>query len=255
MVVPGLIVLHHPFLDALGSHLPGDVDFSIRAAFRREHRELNGIEGFSRIAPCNICQELLRLRLQYRVVGTHAPLLIIDGPVQKHTHILLCQRLEFKDHRPGNQSAVHLEIRVLRRGSNQNQRSVLHKGKKIILLPLIEAVNLIHEKNRFFLVHSEGILGFGHDLLHVFFPSGSGVDLGKFRAGGVGDDLRQRSLSGSRRAIKNDGTQLVRLDRAVEHLVLSDDMLLPHHLIQGPRAYSGSQRGFLFHRIASCIFK
>ena len=93
-------------------------------------------------------------------------------------------------------------------------------------------MDFIDEKDRFFPIHAHGILRPGHDLLHILFPSDSCINLGELRTCGIGDHLCQRGFPCSGRAVKNDGADFIRLDRAIEQLVLSDNMLLPHHFIQ-----------------------
>ena len=54
---------------------------------------------------------------------------------------------------------------------------------------------------------------------------------------------------------KYNRAQLIRLDSPVKQLVLSDNMLLPHHLVQRGWPEPGGQRSLLLHRIASHIVK
>ena len=91
--------------------------------------------------------------------------------------------------------------------------------------------------------------------LHVLFPRGSRVYLFEHGSCGICDDLGERRFSGSRRPVKNDGGKLVRFYRPVEELVLSDDVLLPHHLVQSPRAEPCRERSLGFFILLGHILK
>ena len=116
-------------------------------------------------------------------------------------------------------------------------------------------MDLVDEQDRLFPVHAPVLLGLLHHRFHVVFPGYRGVDLPEIRTGGVGDDLGQRGFAGARRAVKNHGADLVRLDRPVQQPVFSNDVLLAHHLVQRPGTQPGRQRTLLFHRIFPHIIK
>ena len=69
------------------------------------------------------------------------------------------------------------------------------------------------------------------------------------------DDFCKRRLTGSRRTVQYDGTQLIRFDCTVQQLIFSYNMLLPHHLIQRRGAKSGCKRRLRFLLLFSHIFK
>ena len=71
----------------------------------------------------------------------------------------------------------------------------------------------------------------------------------------MGDDLRNRCLAGPRRSVEDDRPQLVRLNRTVEQLILSQNMLLSHDLFQPHRTHPGGERGFGFHGAGSHIIE
>ena len=116
-------------------------------------------------------------------------------------------------------------------------------------------MDLIHEQYGFPSVHANVILGLLHHLLHVLFSRHRGVNLPEIRTGGIGNDLGQSCLPGSRRSVKNNGAQLIRLYGPVQQLILSHNMLLPHHLIQGPWTEPGCQRRLPLHILFSHIIK
>lgn len=49
---------------------------------------------------------------------------------------------------------IHLEIRIFRCGSDQNDRAVLDKRKQIVLLSLVETMDLIDKQDRFLSIHA-----------------------------------------------------------------------------------------------------
>ena len=165
------------------------------------------------------------------------PLLIHQLP-----DILLLQGLQLKNTRPGQQRPVHLKIWIFRGCADEDQRAVLHKGQKVVLLSLVETVNLVHEQDGFLPIHAHVVLGRMHHFLHVFFSGHRGVDLPEIGAGGVGDHLGQRGFSRARRSVKDNGAQLVRLDGPVQKLVPAHNVLLAHHLVQRFGAQPGGQR-------------
>ena len=91
--------------------------------------------------------------------------------------IILRQTLQFKNDRSGQQSSVDLKIRILCRCTDQNDRAVLHERKQIILLPLIEAMNLIDKEDRLPAVHSLVVLRLRDHFLHVLLAGRSRIDL------------------------------------------------------------------------------
>ena len=246
MVIPRLIVLHHPLLNTLRRHVQRDVNFPVLTPGCGQNAQLHGIERKARVPARHVRKELRGIRVQHGPVCAHPLLFIGDGPAQKLLHVFSGKRLQLKDNGPGKQRPIHLKIGIFRGRPDQDHGAVLHEGKQIVLLAFIKAVDLIDEKNGLLSIHAQRFLRRGHHLFHILFPRHRGVDLREARAGGVGDHPGQRGLSRSGRAVKDNAPQLVRLDRAVKQLVLSDDVLLPHHLLQRLRPQPGRQRRFLF---------
>ena len=143
--------------------------------------------------------------------------------------------MQFKNDRTRDQCAVHLKIRVLCGRSDQDQRTILHKGEQIILLALIKPVDLVNKQYGLLSIHPAQVLGLRHYLFHILLAGNGGIDLRKLRAGRVGDHPGQSRLPRTGRPIENDRTQFVCLDRTVKQLILPYDMLLSHYLIQCSR--------------------
>ena len=116
-------------------------------------------------------------------------------------------------------------------------------------------MDFIDKQNGPLSIHSLQIFGLPDNLLHILLPGYGCIDLGKFRLRGIRNDLRKGGFPGSGRSVKNEGAQLVCLNCPVQKLVLSDNMLLPYHLIQCGRPQSRRQRGFFFFIGIPHIFK
>ena len=227
----------------------------VLAAVRRQDSQFYGIQRIPGIPSREIRQEFKGVLIDHGAIAAHSLLRIVDRTAKHRLDILFIQWVEFKYTGTWDQRSVYLEIRIFRCRSDQGDRPVFHKRKQIILLPFIKPVDLIHKKNRLLLIHAQGFFRLLYHRLHILLSRHRGVDLREFRAGGVGDHLRKSRLPGPRRAVEDDRTQLVRLDRPVQQLIFSYDMLLSHHLLQRCGTHSGSQRRFRLHRTASHIIK
>ena len=255
MIIPGFIVFYHLPLNALGSHRQRDVDDAVRPRFRGKDSEFHCRQGCPGIPVRHVRQKFQRVVVDGGVIGAHALLLIGQSPPDQSFDVLPAQRLQFEDHGPGEERPVDLKIRILGGGSDQDDGPVLHVGEQIILLPLVEAVDLVDEEDRPPAIHPLQLLRLLHHGFHILFPGRGGIDLSKTGAGGVGDHSGQRRLPGARRPVEDDGADLIRLDGPVEQLILSYDMLLPHHLVQGLRPQPGGQWGLLFSVLCSHVVK
>ena len=231
MIIALFIIPVHPLLNALLRHVQRDMNFAVRGAVRRQNAQLHGVERVPRVAAGDIREKNLRVLVNHCVVGAHAPLFVIDRAPDQFPHIVHGERPQFKNHRPRDQRAVDFKIRILGSCADQGDRSVLDKGQQIVLLAFVEAVNLVDKENRLLTVAAPALFRRRDHLLHILFAGGRRVDLNEFRTGGIGDDPGQRGFARSGRAVKQDASQLVRLDSPVEQLVPADDVLLPHDLV------------------------
>ena len=103
-------------------------------------------------------------------------------------------------------------------------------------------MDLIDEQNGLFSIHAEIVLCLLYNCFHIFLACCCCIDLGKAGACGIGDDFCQGGLSGSRRAVKNNRCQLIRLYGTIQQFIFSYDVLLSHHLIQRSRTQPGCKR-------------
>ena len=99
--------------------------------------------------------------------------------------------------------------------TDEDDGSVFYEWEEIVLLAFVEAVDLVYEEDCFFAVHTQVLLGFFYNCFHIFFACYSGVDLGEFCTGSVGDYFCQGGLAGSGRAVEDDGGQFVSFDSPV----------------------------------------
>ena len=130
MVVPVLVVTHHPLLNTLLSHVNIDMDLSVgRIPLCRHDPQFHGVQCGSGVSIRHICQEVHGLLVDHRIVDPHALILVVDGPVDQFSDVLPLQRLQFKHPGTGKKRSVHLEVRILCGGADQSQRPILHKRK------------------------------------------------------------------------------------------------------------------------------
>ena len=237
MLIAALVIAHRTLLNALGSRVQINMYLSVRAPFRGQHAQFNGIQRSPGISSGNIRQKFPRVVIQNYIVSSQSPLFVIDGTDQKFLNIFFLKGFQLKDHGTGKKRAVDFKIGIFCGSADQDHRPVLHKRKQIILLSLIEAVDLINKQNRFLSVHTKQILRLVHRLFHIFFSRRCRIELPEFRTGRIGDHFCQRCLPCARRSVKNNGAQLIRLDRPVQQPSLPDDMFLTDNFLQCLRTH------------------
>ena len=243
VVVAALVVAGRPPLDTLLGDLQGDMDPAVlRRGLRRQHTQLHGAQGPPGVPSGHIGQKIRGVVIDGGIVHAHSLFAVIDRPQDQVAHILLRERLQLKDRGPGDQGPVNLKIGILRRRPDQGHRAVLDKGQQIVLLGLVEAMDLVDEKDGLLPVHAQAVFGGPDGLFHILFAGRGRVELDELGAGRVGDDPGQRRLARPGRSVKDHRPQLVRLDGPAEQAALSDDMLLAHDLIDRRGAEPGRQR-------------
>ena len=103
-------------------------------------------------------------------------------------------------------------------------------------------MDLVDEEDGLPTIAAVVLLRAGDDLLEVLLAGDGGVYLLEVGLRGVRDDLREGRLAGARRAVKDEGTELVGPDRAVEQGARGDDLLLADDVVEGLRTHAGGQR-------------
>ena len=163
--------------------------------------------------------------------------------------ILVGQRLQAPDTHPREQSRVHFEVWVLRRGSDQRDRAVLDVRQEGVLLGLVEAMDLVEEQDGALLVESEAILRLGnrrpnlHDARHDGRHRREvGADLGCEQA-------RETGLARPGRSPEHDRGEVAARDAAAERSALTDEVLLADELVERARTHAGGEWLLLGRRL------
>ena len=204
MIIPGLIVFDYPFLNTLGCNIQCYVNLSVCTPFCCQDAKFNRIQCTSGIPAGNICKKFQCIFLYHCLITSHTFYRVIDRSRDQRLNIFFCKRLQLKNARSGKQRPIYFKIRIFRRCTDQDDRTILHKRKQIILLSFIKSVDLIYEQDGLLTVHSLHLFCFGNHFFHIFFTRSRCIDLGKFRTGRVGNYFGKRGLPSSRRTIKND---------------------------------------------------
>ena len=98
--------------------------------------------------------------------------------------------MEGKDFCAGEQWGDHFKRWIFCGGSNEDDGSSLHMGKKSILLSLIESMDLIHKKDRPSLIIFPFLIRLLDDLSDLFHPGEDGTEGKKLSTCGGGNDHR-----------------------------------------------------------------
>jgi hypothetical protein len=136
------------------------------------------------------------------------------------------------------QGRVHRERGVLGGGADQRDRAALHVGQERVLLPLVEAVDLVDEQRGAALVEALLLGGPVEDLAQLRHAPEHGAErheggprLGRHHLG-------ERGLARARRPPQQHGGHAVLAYRRVQDLAGRDQVLLAQHLVEraGPHA-------------------
>ena len=148
------------------------------------------------------------------------------------------------------QCGVDLEVRVLGRGANHNDGTVLNRMQKRILLRLRKTVNLVDEQDGTAVIRIQARLCLVDHATQVLHGTRDGADLDKLTHGMVGDNMRQRRLARTSRAVQNHARQHVMLNRGAQPRALTDGLLLAHILVERIGAHTHRKRGILKRALA-----
>src|SRR5690349_149855 len=111
--------------------------------------------------------------------------------------LVVRQRHELPDLRSGEERRVDLEVRVLGRGADQRHEALLDRRQQRVLLRLVEAVDLVEEKDRPAAVRTEAVASGSEHLAHVLDRRRDRRQLLELGARRMRDDPRQRRLAAS----------------------------------------------------------
>ncbi len=206
MLVAVLIVPDSLFLNAFRGSIQVYADLSVRAPVGRQSSEFKGVERASGVSGAAFGQKSGSILIKHYVHTPKPALSIIHCPVKKCFYIFFRQRFKFKDHGSGKKGPVHFKIGIFRRRAYQHDSAFFHIRQQVVLLGFVESVYLIYKKDRFSAVHAKLLFGAFHGFFHILFSCGNRRKLDEGRAGRIRYDLGERSLSGTGRAVKNNGT-------------------------------------------------
>ena len=237
-----LVVQHRAALDRLLGHRPVHAHHSVARRRGRGDRQLQGVEQAARIAVGDVEQVLHGVTRHLAPNPAQAALGVGQRGPCHPLQVVAGQRLQLEDAAAAHQRLDHLEVGVLRGGSDQHDGAVLHRGQQRVLLRLVPAVHLVHEQDGAPAVQVARLARRRNRLAQLLDPGQDGVQCRELRPGGAGDHLRQGGLAGSRRPVEDQGGELIRLDRAPQQAPRADDVPLTHEFVQGARPHARRQR-------------
>ena len=171
-------------------------------------RQLRGyfqrVIGVAAVAAGVAGNQFQRIVVRSQTQRAQAAFLVFQSPAQQSRDLLLGERLQHIDAAAGEQRGDDFEGWILRGGTDQPDGSPLDVRQKGILLGLVEAVNLIDEKDGA-RVHLGGLRRRGHHLLDLLDAAHYGGELDKSRLGRFGDDLGQSGFAHSGRTPEDHG--------------------------------------------------
>lgn len=171
------------------------MNVAVRRPRSSKDSKLNGVQRVSGVSSGHIGKKFQSVRFNDSPVISHSFVTVVYCAQDQLTDIVLAERFQFKNDRPGQKRAVDLEIRILRGRADKNKSTVFHKRQKIILLSFVKTMDLVNKEDCFLAVHAQTIMRFFHNGFHILFTGGSSVDLGKVSACGAGDHPGQSSFA------------------------------------------------------------
>ena len=161
---------------------------------------------------------------------------------QDHLELVLRERGQLDHGAARQQGRVHLEVRVLGRRPDQRHEPVLDRVQHGVLLPLVEAVDLVDEEDRPQPVPPEAVSSARDDRPHVVHARGHRRELLERRAGPVGHDPGDRRLPRAGRPEQDHRGWAVLLDGEPERRALTEDVALSHEALERRGAHAHGQR-------------
>ena len=185
---------------------------------------------------------------RHRVVGqrhrdlAQAALLVGQRPADERPDVLPRQRLEGEDLAAREQRRVDREERVLRRRADQDDDPFFHVRQQHVLLCAVEAVDFVEEEDRPLAEVFEVLAGLGQDFADFLDAGGDRVHRLEAALGVVGDDVRERGLSGPRRAVEDQRGEAVGEQHSPEQLAGPEEVFLPDELVERSRPHPRRER-------------
>ena len=160
-------------------------------------------------------------------------------------NIIVSEMLELYHATTREQGGIDLEIGVFRRGTDHDNRTVLHRMEQGILLRARKSMNLIDEQDGATVVCKQAMLRFIDLAAQVFHRTGNCRDLDELASRMFSDDVRKRGLASAGRTVENHAGKNIVLDSATKPGIGSDRLFLPNIFVQRIRAHANGKRRVL----------
>ena len=128
------------------------------------------------------------------------------------------------------------------RRPNQPHHASFNIRQQHVLLRLVEPVDFVNEQNGGLPLVFEAVGRGGEHAAHVRHVGFHPAEPLELAAGLPGNNVRERGFACSRRTIKDQGLNPVRLDSAAQKLSGAEHVRLPHKLAQIARSQARGQR-------------
>ena len=229
MGIPLPVVAHGRLLGGRFGVLQADKEFSLLLLSSRGQK-LKGVHSLADISAAGGGNVLPHPVLQDQS-PVQPPVEDLHPPVHGGQGVLGGDLFELKDSGPGQHRPEHIEEGILRSGGDQGDLPVLHKLQQRLLLFLVKVLDLVQVKQNSF----RGQQGpdVGDNVLDIADGGGGSVEPVEGAVGALGDDVGHRGLSRARGAVEDQVGHVAAFDDPAQQPILPQDMLLPHHLIQG----------------------
>src|SRR5947209_2594081 len=111
-----------------------------------------------------------------------------------------------------------------------------------VLLRLVKTMDLVNKQDGSLSGKRLELASVVHDAAEVGYTGRHGTGGREVGPRGVGNDLGERGLPGTRRSPKNEGRESIVFDGAAQYAAGADDSLLTDKFVKGAGAHAGSQR-------------
>ena len=236
------IVNHGLALNGFFSNPKRDPNHTILIGRRGHHRQLKRGQRLARIAIGFLRKVIQSFSTCLDQFPTKPAILIRQGSLQQSHDLIHRHRLKLENLRARNQRRIDMEIRVVRRRTNEPHHPALDVRQEHILLRFVETMNFINEQNRRLspqLTPGAGLINPRADFSDIRLNA---IERFKSRTSRTRDHTGQRCLSRAGRTVKNQRGETIRFDCAPQQFPLAQNVTLPCHLIQGPRPHARGKR-------------
>ncbi len=121
-----------------------------------------------------------------------------EGAFEEAAYLIIGEGFKDKDPGAGKEGGIDFKGGIFGGGADQRDLAALDIREKSILLRFVEAMDFIDKKEGFASMVAAFLPGFSDDLPHLFDTIEDGREEDKATLSGLGDNLSQGRLSGSR---------------------------------------------------------